>query len=362
MLIDEGRRRYEEGAGEGDGDGDDDDAHRRCRRHRPMNVLMEKPMTTDVDEARELHDLLADRRRAGGGGGTDGRTTTIGGGVGCFLVNHSANYRPQAREARSIIETGKIGTVRHVTAFLASPLSWIFDDPCNRGWNEPDARSSNMIGNGFAWGQSSHVLAWVYHAVGPERMVPSKVHCVMTRSEFTGADVSHAATIECECGASMSLSGTSLLPGNAHSIPPVGKEVVIRIFGTKGALSYCGNDRDPSSGKLEWSSSHGGGGGGGGDGEDGHDNNGDHDGGDDKKNASSGCGAVEVRCAELGFQFEELDQDGTGPSSLRCFIDACLGRDDYYVGAESLVGLRCVQTMDAMYRSSSSGKCEDVKV
>jgi predicted dehydrogenase len=80
MLIDEGRRRYEEGAGEGDGDGDDDDAHRRCRRHRPMNVLMEKPMTTDVDEARELHDLLADRRRAGGGGGTDGRTTTIGGG------------------------------------------------------------------------------------------------------------------------------------------------------------------------------------------------------------------------------------------------------------------------------------------
>jgi hypothetical protein len=202
-----------------------------------------------------------------------------------------------------------------------------------------------MIGNGFAWGQSSHVLAWVYHAVGPDRMVPSKVHCVMTRSVVTGADVSHAATIECECGAAISLSGTSLLPGNAHSDPPVPKEVVIRIFGTGGALSYCGNDRDPSSGKLVWSSSHNGGG-------NDHDDNGDrHDGNDETGNAG-GCGAVEICWPELGFQFEELDQDGTGPSSLRCFIDACLGRDDYYIGAESLVGLRCVQTIDAMYRSA----------
>ena len=328
-LIAEGRKRYEDAINAGDD----------SLRYRPVNVLMEKPMTTDVDEARELHDLLMDRRQAGGG--TDSIT---GGGVGCFLVNHSANYRPQARAARSIIDSGMIGTIRHVTAFFASPLSWIFDDPSNRGWNEPDLRTSGMIGNGFAWGQSSHVLAWVYHAVGPDKLVPSRVHCVMTHSDATGADVSHAATIACACGAAISLSGTSLLPGNAHSDPRVAKEIVIRIFGTRGALSYCGNDRDPSSGRLEWSS---------------HDNDDDDH---DAAGENASRGAVEVQCPDLGFQFEELDQDGIGPSSLQCFLDACLGRDDYYIGAESLVGFRCVQTIDAMYRSNASGKCEDVKI
>ena len=37
-----------------------------------------------------------------------------------------------------------------VSAFFASPLSWIFDDPANTGWNEPDD-SGEMLGNGFAW-------------------------------------------------------------------------------------------------------------------------------------------------------------------------------------------------------------------
>lgn len=37
-----------------------------------------------------------------------------------------------------------------VSAFFASPLSWIFDDPANTGWNEPDG-SEEMLGNGFAW-------------------------------------------------------------------------------------------------------------------------------------------------------------------------------------------------------------------
>merc|ERR1712194_29117 len=188
-----------------------------------------------------------------------------------------------------------------------------------------------MLGNGFAWGQSSHLLAWIYHVAGT--MGPKRVFCAMTHSEETGADVSHAATVICEKGATFSVSGTSLLPGNAHSEPPVGKRVKIKIFGTKGALIFSGDDRDPSTGKLEWLR------------------------GDD------GCkiGAVESLCPELGFQFEDLDQESIGPESVQCFIDACLGGGDYYLGADSLVGLRSVQTIDAMYRSSVSGECEDVR-
>ncbi|KAL7533007.1 hypothetical protein ACHAWF_004312 [Thalassiosira exigua] len=119
-LIAEGKRRYEEAKAEG----------AECK---PMNVMMEKPMTTNVREARELHDLLTKRRDARASDGAESCTIGIGGGMGCFLINHSANYRPQARAARSLVRSGKIGTVRHVSAFFASPLSWIFDDPSNAG-------------------------------------------------------------------------------------------------------------------------------------------------------------------------------------------------------------------------------------
>mmetsp|Transcript_27424 Transcript_27424/g.58930 ORF Transcript_27424/g.58930 Transcript_27424/m.58930 type:complete len:375 (+) Transcript_27424:678-1802(+) len=354
-LIAEGKRRYEEAMQKqsNGGSGEEQD-------YRPINVLMEKPMTTNVREAKELHDLLMHRRaveeqqttivkasstiNTTAGRNNINNNNNIGGGMGCFLINHSANYRPQARAARALIQSGKIGTIRHVSAFFASPLSWIFDDPSNTGWNEPDD-SGEMLGNGFAWGQSSHLLAWIYHVTcsngneygeQQQQLAPSRVYCAMTTSEKTGADVSHAATVICENGATFSLSGTSLLPGNAHSDPPVAKRIKIKIFGTKGALFFSGNDRDPSSGKLEWLR---------GDDDDGHEN----------------VGTVEVQCPELGFEFEDLDQDGIGPESLQCFIDACLRKDDYYVGADSLVGLRSVQTIDAMYRSHVSGNSENVK-
>ncbi len=80
-------------------------------------------------------------------------------------------------------------------------------------------------------------------------------------------------------------------------------------------------------------------------------------GGDDHEN----LGAVEIQCPELGFEFEDLDQSGIGPQSLQAFIDSCLGRDDYYVGADALVGLRSVQTIDAMYRSHVSGNAESIR-
>jgi len=319
-LVEEAKRRYEEDE----------------KNYRPLSVLMEKPMTTDVDEAIQLHKLLMERKNADNNNnrddGDDTATKTdnqrIGGGIGCFLVNHSANFRPQARAAHELIQTGKLGDIRHVTAFFASPLSWIFDDPSNTGWNET---RGSMLGNGFAWGQQSHILSWIYHVVGVENLIPSKVFCHMTKSEKTGADVSHAATVICSNGATFSLSGTSLLPGNAHSDPPVGKRIEIKIFGTKGAVIYRGDDRDPLSGKLEWLR-----------GED-----------------DEAIGAVEVQCPDLGFEFEDLDQDGNGPASLQCFIDSCLGLE-YYVGADCLTGLRSVQTIEAMYRSHVSGNCESI--
>ena len=101
-LIEEGKRRY--------------DADKL--NYRPVNVLMEKPMTTNVKEAMELHRLITSRRveasvHAGGEKSEVSTEVKVGGGVGCFLINHSANYRAQARAARSLIQSGKLGEIRH---------------------------------------------------------------------------------------------------------------------------------------------------------------------------------------------------------------------------------------------------------
>ncbi len=61
-----------------------------------------------------------------------------------------------------------------------------------------------------------------------------------------------------------------------------------------------------------------------------------------------------------GFEFENYDQnaqDNTGPESIHAFVDACRG-EPYYNGADAVVGLRVVMTLDAMYRSAKSGQPE----
>jgi len=305
------------------------------KRSKPLHLLTEKPMTTNVDQAKHLHETVqkatTTTTKGGGGGGGGGSKNH----TSSFLINHSANYIPQTRKARELVQSGAIGTIQHITAFFASPLSWIFEDPSNTGWNEPTP-DLMMLGNGFAWGQQSHLLAWIYHVTD---LTPTRVYCTMQHSTKTGADVAHAASIKCEegggggGGVTLSVSGTSLLPGNAHSDPPVAKIINIQIYGTNGALMYSGNDQDPASGRLEI-----------------------RVGGDE--NARDKEGSVEVHCPE--FRFEELEQDGIGPLSLQSFIAACLGEEDYYVGADSLVGLKSIQTLDAMYRSEASGNAEAV--
>jgi len=304
---------------------------------RPLHILLEKPMTTDVEEAKKLHELVRKYEESS--------CATAGGG-GTVMINHSANFRRQTGLAKSAITTGDgIGTIRHVSARMSSPLFWLFDDPRNIDWNRP---SAGMLGNGFAWGQISHLLAWIYHVASD--LQPNKVYCVMNYSKRSGADVSHSATITCNDDVTFSLSGTCLLPGNEHGDPPKGKDVGIEIYGSNGTLFYRGDDHDPTSGKLEL-------------------------------HLNDAEGSVKVLSDE--FHFENAIQGGEGPESLQAFLSACrrtcgdctaadgnasgsskdndgeISND--YVGADTLVGLKCVQTLDAMYRSSKSGNAEDVR-
>jgi predicted dehydrogenase len=197
------------------------------------HVLMEKPMTVDVAEARALAEMAA------------AAAPQI-----AFMVNNTANYREQCFEARSLVENGELGDIHHVLCVMYSPLMFLFDDPANDGWVKP---SGTMVqpdgsGNGFGWGQSSHVLAWVLAVGGLD---VEEVTAITHRSEKSGADITDAALIRCAKGCSISFSGGCNWPGNEHGDDATGKHFDIKMFGSKGVLMFGGDDKKPGSGKLE---------------------------------------------------------------------------------------------------------------
>ena len=121
--------------------------------------------------------------------------------------------------------------------------------------------------------------------------------------------------------------GHSLAVGDRLGAGWVGKQVRVQIYGHKGALLYSGDDNRYDSGRLEL------------------------------RRRENG-GKVELPDGE-GFYFENTKQEGDGPESLQNFIAAC-NRQEYYDGAGSLLGLKTVQVIDAMYKSAQSGQAEAV--
>ena len=116
------------------------------------HVLMEKPMTVDVPEARTLaaaDKALAEQNLA-------------------FMVNNTANYRAKCFAARKLVEDGALGEIHHVMCFMYSPLMFLFDDPANTGWVQATGTmlQADGSGNGFGYGQLSHLLGWVLHGAG----------------------------------------------------------------------------------------------------------------------------------------------------------------------------------------------------
>ena len=279
-----------------------------------LHLLMEKPLTTDVGEARALLD--AARRRP----------------EQAFLLNNTANWREGTRRVHGIVSEGRIGEVRHVNCLFATPLGWLFEDPKNAAWVTP---SGTMLGNGFGWGQFSHTFAWVFKVTG---LTPRSVYAASTPSVATGADLFNALTITCTNGATIVASGVGAIPGE-------NKVVGNWVFGSRGMLSYSGIARGEGAGEGGFA----------------------YEGDVPAAEAAATTTADRLEfwaddgTHERGprFEFEYLEQTGTGPGSMDALVQACLGLP-YFRGAGPEEGLKAVVTIDAMYRSILSGRPEHV--
>jgi predicted dehydrogenase len=177
------------------------------------HVLIDKPMTTSAETAR---DLVAQAARAGV----------------AIAIPYGWNFSTFVTEAAEAVRTGRIGEPRHVLCHLASATYDLFsgDGLSNASGHMFQPQASTWAdpahAGGYGWGQLSHALGLMFRLIDRAAL---DVAALCTISP-TGVDLCDAAILRLEGGVQVSLSGSALLPKQAT------RQLDIRIFGTEGAL------------------------------------------------------------------------------------------------------------------------------
>jgi predicted dehydrogenase len=178
-----------------------------------LHVMVEKPMTTNSQDARELVALSQKVNRE-------------------ILIPHGWNFRPYVTKARELISSGSIGEIRHVSMQMASPAEALFSGQIYPGTEvdmfQPPATTwadPNNYG-GYGWGQFPHILGCLFCITD---LAPNSVMAVSSASS-TGVDLFNAVIIQFENGVNGTLSGAGTVPMNSKF------QVDIRLFGSEGML------------------------------------------------------------------------------------------------------------------------------
>ena len=177
------------------------------------HVLVEKPMTTEAGEARELVRLAREKGLQ-------------------ILIPHGWNFTHYMEKAASLYAEGRIGRLRHLTLQMGSALLDLFGGqpmqetaehtfrPPASTWADPKRAG------GYGWGQLSHALGALFRIVphGGEEIYAK------TGKSPTGADYFNAAVLTLEDGVTGVVSGSAAIPKH------VGPHVDLRLYGEEGFI------------------------------------------------------------------------------------------------------------------------------
>ncbi len=177
---------------------------------RGIDVICEKPLCRDLDEALRLRDLVTQHNRL-------------------FCLTHCYTGYPMVREARAIVAAGKLGKVRLIEGELCAGdpgVSVEPEDPNKRHWR---FRTASM-GKGAILGEvGSHAHHIVSYVTGLDAVeVSAEMSTFVPRREVY--DNSYV-TARFEGGARGRIWGSYVAAGNDHGLS-------FRIFGEKGGLTW----------------------------------------------------------------------------------------------------------------------------
>jgi predicted dehydrogenase len=182
-----------------------------------MHVLVEKPMTVTLDDARAL---AAAARRSG---------TSLS-------VAHGWNYSRLACWAADVVARGAIGPIVSITGYMASALVELFSGTAGYGkvaveGFEIEAESATWAtvgaGGGYLYGQLSHQLGLALLLLSA---APRSVFARMDRL-LNGVDIDVTVSVQFDGGAIASFSGTGRLPWGTRY------PMELRIVGQRGVLT-----------------------------------------------------------------------------------------------------------------------------
>jgi len=228
-----------------------------------------------------------------------------------IVVPYGWNFKDFTRKAVDLVQAGRLGEIRHVSCQMASPTGDLFGgdglietaahmfQPERSTWADP------ANAGGYGWGQLSHALGLMFAVTG---LAPAQVFAMGGKSK-AGVDYYDALSVRMTNGATAAVSGAATVPKHC------GYQVDLRVFGTEGMLLL-----DVERERMEL-----------------------------RRNDKSDV-VLDLQAGDGAYlAIEPVDR----------LVDICLGREKRNE-APGEVGMRAVEVLDAMYRSMTSGRVEDV--
>src|ERR1051326_4262810 len=181
-----------------------------------LHVLVEKPMTFTVAEARELVDLAAQKKVE-------------------LLISCPWHFTAHAIEARRLIQSGALGKIKMISVLMTNPIDKllrginttpthgmdnVYVEPCKGSYNDP-----TVAGGGQIYCQVSHAAAYITFLTG------LRASEVFARFDRDGSrnDIYNTLTITLENGALVNLASTGATPLRERNYE-------VRVFGSKAIL------------------------------------------------------------------------------------------------------------------------------
>jgi predicted dehydrogenase len=211
-------------------------AQAKAALERGLHVLVEKPMTFTVAEARELVQLAAKKKRQ-------------------LSISCPWHFTAHGVEARRLIQSGALGEIKMISVLMTNPIDKllrginttpthgmdnVYVEPCKGSYNDPA-----IAGGGQIYCQVSHAAAYLTFLTG------LRASEVFARFDCDGSrnDIYNALTITLENGALVNLASTGATPlrERNYEVRVFGAQAILQLElwrGTMALIDFAGHRTD----------------------------------------------------------------------------------------------------------------------